>query len=167
MKKLIFPALLLLLTCAGFGGGAWLGMQHAPVDDEHAEKKPDPFATLIERFQSSSVDELEVSYEYMKLNNQFIVPAGLRSGVKAMVVLSLSLEVRDGEKDAVYAHEPRLREAFLQALFAHANNPGFPDQATDLRNLTSLKLKLRAAAQQVYGGAINDVLITEFAYQRG
>ena len=69
--------------------------------------------------------------EYVKLNNQFVVPVVEDGRVAAMVVLSLSLEVEAGNTEAVYQREPKLRDAFLQVLFDHANVGGFCGSFTD------------------------------------
>ena len=63
--------------------------------------------------------------EYVKLSNQFVVPVVKGKTVVSLVVLSLSLEVPEGQKDAVFRREPKLRDSFLQVLFDHANIGGF------------------------------------------
>ncbi len=82
-----------------------------------------------------------------------------------MVVLSLSLEVSAGNAEAVYAREPRLRDAFLQALFDHANTGGFRGAFTDGSNLVILRRALKEKATALLGGMVRDVLITEIARQ--
>jgi flagellar protein FliL len=63
--------------------------------------------------------------------NQFIVPVMKKGKVAAMVILSLSLEVKPGMTSKVYDMEPKLRDVFLQVMFDHANAGGFDGSYTD------------------------------------
>jgi flagellar protein FliL len=103
--------------------------------------------------------------EYVKLNNQFVVPVVEKGRVAAMVVLSLSLEVAPGDTEAVYQREPKLRDVFLQVMFDHANTGGFSGSFTDGSNLIVLRTSLKEAAAQVLGPGVSDVLITDIARQ--
>lgn len=103
--------------------------------------------------------------EYVKLNNQFVVPVVREGRVSAMVVLSLSLEVEPGNTEAVYEREPKLRDVFLQVLFDHANVGGFSGSFTDGSNLIVLRTSLKEAAALVLGTTVRDVLITDIARQ--
>ena len=64
--------------------------------------------------------------EYVKLNNQFVVPI-VRDGVGPVAGRHVAdaRGRRRPEQRAVFDREPRLRDAFLQVLFAHANAGGF------------------------------------------
>ena len=99
------------------------------------------------------------------MNNQFVVPIVDEGRVSAMVVLSLSLEVEPGNTEAVYQREPKLRDAFLQVLFDHANIGGFSGSFTDVSNLVVLRTSLKEAASRVLGTVVVDVLITDIARQ--
>ena len=103
--------------------------------------------------------------EYVKLNNQFVVPVVEEGRVQAMVVLSLSLEVEAGLSDSVYEREPKLRDVFLQVLFDHANSGGFSGSFTDGANLVVLRTGLQEAGALVLGDMLKDVLITDIARQ--
>jgi hypothetical protein len=103
--------------------------------------------------------------DYVRLNNQFIVPVVEDGRVSATVVLSLSLEVPAGGSEAVYAREPRLRDAFLQVLFDHANAGGFRGVFTDGANLLLLRAALKEAARRVMGDDVTDVLISDLVRQ--
>ena len=126
---------------------------HEPVDAHAAED------------ESAEAEDAEGGPEYVKMNNQFVIPVVERSRVAAMVVLSLSLEVEPGNTEAVYQREPKLRDAFLQILFDHANTGGFSGTFTDGSNLVVLRNSLKEAAVQVLGKAVTDVLITDIARQ--
>ncbi len=103
--------------------------------------------------------------EYVKLNNQFIVPVVEEGRVRATVIMALSLEVSAGTTEEVYAREPRLRDAFLQVLFDHANAGGFRGTFTDGANLVFLRSALKEAARKVMGESVSDVLISDLARQ--
>ena len=85
---------------------------------------------------------------------------GLIEVLVSMVVLSLSLEVATGKSEDIYSREPKLRDAFLQVLFDHANTGGFSGSFTDGSNLIVLRTSLKEAAALVLGSSVNDVLIT-------
>lgn len=127
---------------------------HAPAEGDHAEDA------------AGSGDHAEDGLpEYVKLNNQFVVPVVEEGRVKAMVVLSLSLEIEAGLSETIYDREPKLRDAFLQVLFDHANTGGFSGSFTDGANLVVLRTSLHEAAALILGTAVMDVLITDMARQ--
>jgi len=103
--------------------------------------------------------------DYVKLNNQFIVPVLEDGRVASMVILSLSLEVTQGSSEAVYAREPKLRDVFLQAMFDHANAGGFRGTFTDGSNLVLLRKALLEVARSTLGEAVSDVLIVDIVRQ--
>ena len=104
--------------------------------------------------------------EYVKLSNQFVIPVVEGKIVVALVVVSLSLEVPEGNKDAVFRREPKLRDSFLQVLFDHANIGGFNGAFTEANNLAVLRNALREVGQKEMGkDIIKDVLILEIARQ--
>ena len=103
--------------------------------------------------------------EYVKLNNQFIVPIVDGEVVRALVILSLSLEVSPGATQEVYAREPKLRDGFLEVLFAHANAGGFSGAFTETSNIDTLRQALLEVAQKSLGQRVTDVLITDIVRQ--
>lgn len=158
MKKLL--PLILLLAGSGAGVGAGIFLRPAPPPEEHAEDE-EKMSVEIE----GAIDETDIDHEYVKMNNQFVVPVVEGDQVSALVVLSLSLEVPAGQKDAIYAKEPKLRDSFLQVLFDHANIGGFEGAFTNANNLAVLRGALREVAQRDMGEQITDVLIIEIARQ--
>ena len=95
-----------------------------------------------------------------------MVPVVKDQEVAAMVVLSLSLEVPEGQKDAVFLREPKLRDSVLQVLFDHANVGGFDGAFTAAEKLKSLRNALLEVAQRdLQDQSVHDVLITEIARQ--
>ena len=149
LKKLI-PLVIILLGLAG-GTGAGLFLRPAPVVEEVAEEDAEA--------------EPEVPPEYVKLSNQFIIPVIEKGEITAMIVLSLSLEVTAGSTDAVFASEPKLRDALLQVLFEHSNAGGFRGSFTDGANLVLLRTALKEEAIKAMPDQILDVLITEIVRQ--
>ncbi len=154
IKKLI--PLILALIGAGAGIGAGIALRPAHEPDPAAEEK------AAEEHAELSPEEMP---EYVKLNNQFVVPVVKQERVASMVILALSLEVANGKTQDVYAREPKLRDAFLQILFEHANAGGFDGSFTDGDNLVILRVSLLEAAQKVLGDMVSDVLISDIARQ--
>ncbi len=142
----------LLLALIGLGAGIGGGMVLRPA--------PEPVAEVVE----VEIDP-EMLPEYVKMNNQFVVPVLEGGLVSAMVILSLSLEVKKGATEEVYSREPKLRDAFLQVMFDHANAGGFSGSFTDGSNLILLRTALLEMARKTLGDVINDVLISDIVRQ--
>lgn len=171
MKKIILPLLLLIL---GTGGGIAAAMFLVPPHEEVANEdtcapadmaEGDAHATPTEAEQSAGGDEGQPNREYARMNNQFVVPVVEGGKVAALVVLSLSIEVTVGTKEAVFAAEPKLRDVFLQVLFDHANIGGFEGTFTSSANMRTLRRALKDAAQKAIGPQITDVLIIDIVRQ--
>ena len=124
----------------------------------------EPGATPIVAAAPAMPDPL-LEPEYVKLSNQFIVPVLDKGKVVSMVILSLSLEVSKGSTSKVYDVEPKLRDAFLQVMFDHANAGGFNGAYTDGANLVLLRTALLEAAKSIMGDAVSDVLIIDIVRQ--
>ena len=158
IKKLLPIILLLIGSGAGVGAGVFLRPPPPePTEEEVAIKQEEAIAAAEEARASQ--------FEYFKMNNQFVVPIVQKEKVSALVVLSLSLEVPVGGKDVVYAREPKLRDAFLQVMFDHANLGGFEGEFTNANNLEVLRNALREVAQKYMEDDVTDVLILEIARQ--
>lgn len=151
IRKLI-PILLALL---GLGAGIGAGLFLRPVPEEGALPAEEEHAAAEE----------ETPPDYVKLNNQFVVPVLEGGRVASMVVMSLSLEIEAGNTEQVYSREPKIRDAFLQVLFDHANTGGFRGSFTDGSNLVLLRQALKEKAIGILGPICTDVLITEIARQ--
>lgn len=158
MKKLLPLIFLLVGLGAGVGAGVFLRPEAEPALDGEGE-------VVTEVTVPAEEVEEPSNREYVKMNNQFVVPIVKEDMVSALVVLSLSLEVPAGQKDAIYSHEPKLRDSFLQVLFDHANVGGFDGAFTNANNLAVLRAALREVAQKDMGDQVTDVLIVEIARQ--
>ena len=103
--------------------------------------------------------------EYVKLNNQFVVPVVSDDLIKSLLVLSLSIEIKEGMAEVVYAVEPKLRDSFLQVLFDYAHLGGFDGAFTNSDNVIRLKEQLYRSAKDILGTDIKSVLIVDFVRQ--
>lgn len=152
IRKLI--PLILALVGLGTGLGAGVFLRPAPAEPAVAEKDAEETA-----------EAEKPPPDYVKLNNQFVVPIVEDGRVVSMVVLSLSLEVAPGNSETIYSREPKIRDVFLQVLFDHANTGGFRGSFTDGSNMIVLRRALKEKAIGVMGDIVTDVLITEIARQ--
>ncbi|PIE12434.1 MAG: flagellar basal body-associated protein FliL [Rhodobacterales bacterium] len=159
----LLPVLLLVL---GVGTGIGAGIFLKPEPREHVEINPcgDEHPKKVAKSESKE-EETDPTHEYVKLNNQFVVPVVGKNKVSSLVVLSLSVEVEAGQKEAVYAREPKLRDAFLQTLFDHANMGGFEGSFTSSNNMKILRNALREVANKTLGDLVSDVLIIDIVRQ--
>ena len=161
IRKLI-PVLLALI---GLGIGTGTGMFLRPAPEEPvAEGEAAAEGHDAAPAEGEEADP-EALPEYVKMNNQFVVPVMDGGKVASMVILSLSLEVETGTSEQVYAREPKLRDVFLQVLFDHANAGGFQGSFTDGSNLVLLRKALMESASNILGVVVKDVLISDIARQ--
>lgn len=166
MTRMLLPLLLMIMGLAGgLGAGLMLKPETAPGEDAHSDA-PSEAAVPAEahRRPDGGTAPLE-SLEYVKLNNQFVVPVVGRDLITAMIVLSLTVEIVPGTSQAVYDREPKLRDALLQVLFDHANIGGFEGAFTNAANMDVLRRSLSEVAQRVVGETARGVLITDIARQ--
>ena len=175
MRRLLPLFLALLGLLAGGGAGFLLrppAEEPAPIPpcgdvtaaaDESAAGQADG----AEAEGAATDPEAPPTHEYVKLNNQFVVPVVEEGQVAALVVLSISLEVTPGMTEQVYAREPRLRDGFLRVLFDHANAGGFGGAFTQSNNMEILRGALLEVARKSLGAAVSDVLIIDIVRQDG
>lgn len=177
MRKLLLP---LILLCAGVGSGVGAGLfLSAPEPDVQiseqgscVEVEPTSETTGPNHNEQQVVAELDaegnpIVNEYAKLNNQFVIPVVEQGLVSALVVMALSVEVPPGQKEAVFLAEPKLRDAFLQAMFDHANVGGFSGNFTSAQTLRPLREDLTRRAKTILPGIARDVLIIDIVRQDG
>lgn len=158
MRKLL-PVLLALIGLAlGAGVGLFL---RPPAPAAQATTASTPVAEA----PHGAMVKTEGAQDYVKLNNQFIVPIVKSGRVASLVILSLSLQVSAGMGAKVYAAEPKLRDAFLQVLFDHANSGGFGGNFTEGDKMQLLRDALLEAAVKVMGALVTDVLIVDIVRQ--
>lgn len=155
----------LILIVLGIGGGAAAGFLLKPAPE--AEALANPCGEMPETDAEHETEEevLPENREYVKLSNQFVVPVVAEGKVGALVVLSLSLEVKLGARETVFLREPKLRDVFLQELFDYANQGGFSGAFTQSNTMDVLRKMLFEAGRAALGDQLLDVLITDIARQ--
>ncbi len=155
--KLVLP---LVLALAGLliGAGAGWFLRPAPVPENGvAQDAPEMRATPAPA-EAGARDTL-------RLPNQFLVPVIADGRMRALVVIGLALELREDHDVSMDRHEARLRAAFLQAMFDHANLGGFDGMFTRGEVLQALQRTLRDIARAELGEQVLDVLITDLVRQ--
>ncbi len=158
--------IILALVGLGAGVGAGLALRPAPEPAaEPAQAAEPPPGEAAPSEPAPGDPQAATAPDYVKLNNQFVVPVIQDGSVAALVVLALSLELSSGGPELVYQREPKLRDAFLQVLFDHANTGGFDGNFTSGRNMQLLRSALLEAAQKVLGTSVTDVLIVDVVRQ--
>ena len=164
MLRLLLPVLLLLLGIGGgVGAGLLLGSDRADAPDA-APPSPAPDSATGETEQADGQIPI-TGTEFVRLNNQFIVPVVRGGSVRSLVVMSLTLEVASGNNQSVFDREPRLRDSFLQVMFAHANAGGFDGSFTEAAAMAPLRAALGDAARQILGDIVSAVLIVDITRQ--
>ena len=149
----------ILLAVLGLGAGVGAGIVLRPTPELVADTEGDSAPV------KPDTKESDIPPEYVKLNNQFVVPVMDGGKVVSLVILSLSLEIEPGSSQDIYAREPKLRDLFLQVLFDHANAGGFLGSFTDGSNLILLRKALLETAIGILGLKVKDVLISDIARQ--
>ncbi len=152
---LLIPVVALAVGLAAGAGGA-LFLADKPAEEGDASE---PAA------EEAPVRAPGAPTEFAQLGSQFVVPILNEGAVRALVLVSLTLEVTEGATGQVHSIEPRLRDAFLQVLFDHANAGGFNDRFTQNDRMSLLRFSLREAAQKLLGPVLIDVLIVDIVRQ--
>lgn len=164
----------LLMALVGVGAGIGAGLAFKPESAEVAMETDEadakdmagkPAETSKNKAEKADKDDAEATLEYVKLNNQFLVPVVVDELIDSLVVMNLSVEIKAGQGEVIYSREPKLRDAFLQVLFDHANLGGFQGEFTNAKNLDSLRRALTEVAQAIAGDSVTSILITDIARQ--
>jgi len=160
----LLPILLAFLG-VGAGIGAGLALRSPPEEALAAEAcVPTQSEVALETPPQDAAGE-DATYDYVKLNNQFVIPVVEEARVAALVVISLSVEVAAGQSELVFKREPKLRDAFLQVMFDHANSGGFNGAFTNGNSMLILRDALREVARKTLGKTVTDVLIIDLVRQ--
>lgn len=160
MKLKIFIPLTSFLI--GVGLGLLFGLNFRLNIGEDVQ----PLVGQTDNYVTTDVEmNAEVDVEFIKLNNQFIVPILTDGKLSSLVVVTLGLEIERNSSELIFSSEPKLRGALLQVLFDHANIGGFDNQFTESQNMKFLREILTNTAQNTIGGSIQKVYITDLARQ--
>lgn len=144
----------LVLAVLGLAAGLGAGLYLRPPPDEA------PTAEVQPRDAPPAPGS-----EVLRLPGQFLIPVIGEGRVRAIVTLSLALDLRPGHGILLARDEPRLRAGFLQILFDHANLGGFDGQYTSGEHLLALRRRLLEAARHDFGEVVQDVLIVDLVHQ--
>ena len=167
MKKLL-PVLLIVLGLVGGSAAGWFLRPAAEptVSEDTEDNTSGDNASASGGYGDGDDEDPSGEMDYVKLNNQFIVPVVHNGKVSALVVMSLSLEVEAGGREVVYTREPKIRDALLSVLFQHANAGGFDGAFTATRNLDVLKTMMTEATRQAMeSDLVANVLIIDIVRQ--
>ncbi|MGI3169831.1 flagellar basal body-associated protein FliL [Pseudooceanicola sp. C21-150M6] len=164
MKK-ILPFLMIPIAIALGGGLGIFFRPEPPVETASAPCGDMNGAAASDRAPAEAPEPDLEDREYVKLNNQFVVPVVKGDDIASLVVLSLSLEVKKDTQDTALIHEPKLRDVFLQELFDFAHEGGFDGAYTRSTSLDVLRDSLMRVGSRVLGDDLLDVLITDIARQ--
>lgn len=177
--KFLLPLILGLMGLgAGVGAGIYLHVPEDPEAQRAGEANPaageaatagthgsEPHGPDANASGEGSNAHDASGLDYIKLNNQFVVPLVKDGRVVSLIVMSLSLEVRPGNEETIYSREPKLRDAFLRVLFDHANAGGFSGDFTKSTNMMVLRDSLVEIARKTLGDIVTDVMITDLVRQ--
>ncbi|NVO25970.1 flagellar basal body-associated FliL family protein [Donghicola sp. C2-DW-16] len=155
--KILIPVMLAVL---GAGAGAGAGYL-VPLDPSHL-----PLAHATEG--ETAIEMLDNHTEptkIVKLSNQFIIPVIEDDGESALVIMSLSLEVTVEKSQSVFDLEPRLRDGIMKVLFDHSSHGGFSGRYYSEDKMAVLRKYLLQSAQDIMGGGVQGVLITDLVRQ--
>ncbi|PIE08350.1 MAG: flagellar basal body-associated protein FliL [Rhodobacterales bacterium] len=163
----------LLIALAGLCAGAGAGFALRPAPASHAPEDaacPCDCAALtgaghLTATAEAHGEEGAPATDFVKLNNQFVLPVVKGEHIAALVVMSISLEVPAGGSDRIYQREPKLRDRFLQVLWGHANAGGFDGVFTAGSKMTTLRTALLETARNELGNNVLDIVITDIARQ--
>lgn len=171
MKKIVPLLMLLVGAGAGVGAGVYLRPEPEPIAPEEAaaatEAETHATDETEETTEHKKDDGLPIDgKEYIKLSNQFVVPIVEAERISSMVVMTLSVETKEGQGQLVFDIEPKIRDVFLRVLFDHATIGGFSGAFLNNENLDAVRTSLKDAARQNFGSdLISDILIFEIARQ--
>ena len=164
--KFLIPLLLGLVGLgAGLGAGVAMYVPPEKPAEETGKDASEPKKDEKKNKGEAGEYDSEADVDYIKLNNQFIVPLIEDGKVISLVVLSLSLELDPGNEEHVYTREPRVRDAFLRVLFDHANAGGFSGNFTRSSNMIVLRDSLLEISRKTLGDMVRNVLIIDMVRQ--
>ncbi|MEJ6393027.1 flagellar basal body-associated FliL family protein [Gymnodinialimonas sp. 2305UL16-5] len=177
--RLLLPIILLIVGVgAGVGAGLILGesaeeatadpQEQLAADDTYETGESDEYENADEEAPETlpRVEAANENTEYVRLNNQFVVPIVREGSVRSLVVMGITIETQAGQSSIVFTQEPRLRDTFLRVMFAHANTGGFDGIFTEAAAMAPLREGLLEAAEGILGRAVvYDVLITDLTRQ--
>jgi flagellar protein FliL len=162
MIKFVLPVLSLMV---GLGGGGAAAIMLGPAASEQHGAGVDHSGTAEEDSATHDDGQDKGPTEIVKLPNQFVVPVIVNKSVRSMVILTVALEVEQGQADFVRTLEPKLRDTFLDELFNLAAMGGFRDELISRKTLEIVRAALSQRARDVLRQKAVTVLVTDMARQ--
>lgn len=155
----------IILALIGLGVGAGAGLMLQPEPEPVVMNPCGDVDTVDQESSDYPAADEPTDTEFVKINNQFVVPVVADGNISSLVVMSLNVEVKLGGREAVYQREPKLRDEFLQVMFNHANTGGFDGKFTQSSRLGPLRAALLEVARSILGSEVKDVLVTNIVRQ--
>lgn len=186
MKALLIPLVALLVGLgAGVGGGIVLsgsapeGAEHASADaEDHAAAAHDTHDDHDTHDSHDAHDAHDTQHDtasdhgsghghgaetdsFYSIPGQFIVPVMHGEHVAALVLISVGLDTQEDSRSDVVHMEPRLRAAFLAALFDLSSIGGLDGDITAPEWRSGVVRALEGAAHDLAGDKITEVQLME------
>jgi flagellar FliL protein len=102
---------------------------------------------------------------FINMERKFVVPLVRRNRVHSLLVADLRLEVRDSAEDRALGLRPKIRDAFLDTLYAMAVAGSFDGDLYSNNVQDEMRARLLKAARQVLQDDATAVLIGELLRQ--
>lgn len=176
MKALLVPLIALLIGLgAGIGGGVALSGA-APEDaghsaaapEDHAQASHDTHDTHDTQHASASDHGSGHGAEadsFYTIPGQFIVPVMRGEHVSALVLVSIGLDTQEDSRSEIIHMAPRLRAAFLAALFDLSSLGGLDGDMTAPEWRDGVIRALEGAAHDLVGDGVTGVELLEVSKQ--
>lgn len=163
----LLPILLALVgTGIGIGAGVALRPPPAPPMEIHPCGPGEEAMAEEDEMEAPEEEATDSTQnEFVRFANQFVVSVVDNDKIVALVVMSLNVEVLPGNTDEVFRQQPKLRDAFLQVMFNHANIGGFDGAFTDTNKMTLLRNALLETARSLMGEPIVAIHIQDLVRQ--
>ena len=165
LKKLV--PILIVLGGLGAGVGVAVAMKEPDVSEQEVALtnpcgEPQDITAPKNEDRKAAAEEVT---DFIKLPNQFVVPVVDGDRVKALVVMSLTIEISEPQEEAIFARLPKLRDGFLRVILDHANMGGFDGNFTSNGSMDTLRSGFVDVAQREFPQDIHDVLILDINRQ--
>jgi flagellar FliL protein len=105
------------------------------------------------------------AHAFVDMERKFVVPLVRGNRVRSLVVVDLRLEVRASGESRALAMKPKLRDAFLDTLYAMAVAGAFDGDLYSNNVQDDMRARLLTAARQVLQDDASAILIGELLRQ--
>lgn len=124
----------------------------------HASKSP---AKAQKKKSGGKVDPAA----YFKFSRQFVTPLLEEGEPAALLILDVVIELAPDASEAIYADEPRLRDAVLKALVAQAAKGDLREALTAPDRLELTRAAVLEGVRAIIGDDARAVLLMDVGYQ--